>query len=969
MTALWRRGSLRLRILALVLLAALPGFLAAGLTAYHEAREAESAARTNLIRVTAHAQGDFADAVADAKAALGVIDSAVQHGPDACPVVARVIWKQNPDYLNAGIIDAGGQVACSLGPLAQGDWADDLTVIRRATRTTEAVVGEFRRDGLSTEPHVVIAQAVDRRPGGRWVSFTVLALHDLLNSENLRDLPPGAEVSVLDPRGHPVVKLENAAEIDAVTRALANGTTVPGLARIHAARFGKHLVVWSRADAATGGGTMLIRIERALLYRAAWNHLAQGMLLMAGGLLLVLVLASSAGRRMILLPIHALMDAARRLAQGDLRARVELSRDAGEIGRAVAAFNAMAAELQRHSEERERHMREIERLNRIYIILTAINGAILRITDAQVLMDEACRIAYEIGGFQLACIGEIDAEAGAIKAVSFAGRDDGPGTNFTLPLDPADPDAHGPEAIAVREHRTAVSNRFQRDPATARRHALAERLGIRSAAAFPLSFDAHGAQRVLALYAAEEDSFETEELQLLEQLAQDTALGLHKIATEQALAHASTHDAVTGLPNQALLEDRLDYAIARAHAPARSLAVIVLDVGFQRLTSQAGWQAGYDFLRQIGQAIGKLLGEGDLAGYLPGARFAIVLVDLTDLAGTQGRIQQLLDRIAAITTQAHPDSVLPNPRAGVSMFPADGDRAAALLDQAQAALMAARDAAAAPLQFFAPEINVALQENRKLERYLRDAIANGELSLHYQPIFETTTLALRGFEALARWISPDLGEIPPSRFVPLAENCGLIGPLGDRVLAGAARQAFDWQRDGASNLHIALNVSAWQLRDPGFPDRTGTLLSGLGTRLAGVRLAMEITESQLMSDIDSGAAFLARLKALDIALHLDDFGTGYSSLSYLHRLPIDALKIDRSFIEQLDSSPQSRTIVQSIVALAAALDLTTIAEGIERQDQLDVIRRLGCRYAQGFLLGRPMTPAAAERLWHHSAPH
>ena len=969
MTAIWRRGSLRLRILALVLLAALPGFLAAGLTAYQAASESESAAKSHLVRVTAYALGDFADAVIDAKAALGVIGSALQQYSDACPVVARVIWKQNPDYINAGIIDAGGQMVCSMGPLTQGEWDDDRTVLQRATRASGPVVGEIRRSGLSAEPHLLIAQAVDRRPGKRWVIFTVLALHDLLNSDTLRDLPQGAELSVLDSRGHPVVKLADAAEIDAVTQALAHGQSVPGAPRIHTARSGKHLVVWSRADAAAGGGTMLIRIERALLYRAAWNHLAQGMVLMAAGLVLVLVLATTAGRRMILRPIHALIEAARRLEQGDLRARVDLSRNSGEIGRAAAAFNAMAAELQRHSEEREQYLREIERLNRIHSILTAINGAILRITDAQALKDEACRIAYEIGSFPLAMIGEIDVEARLIRAVSSAGRDASSVANHTLPLDPADPGAHGPAAVAARENRIAVVNRFQQDPATAPWHALAQRLGIRAGAAFPLSFEAHDVQRVLALYADEEDSFEAEELRLLEQLAQDTALGLHKIATEQALAHASTHDAVTGLPNQTLLEDRLEYAIAHAQSHGRSLAVIMLDVGFQRLTSQAGWHAGYDFLRQVGYEIDTLLADGDLAGHLPGARFAIVLVDLTDLAGAQSRIQQMLERIAAIASHAHPDIVLPNPRAGVSMFPADADHASALLDKAQAALMAASDAAAQPLQFFAPEVNIALQENRKLERRLRDAIENDELSLHYQPILDATTLSLCGFEALARWTSPDLGEIPPSQFVPLAENSGLIGPLGDSVLAAAARQAFAWQRDGATGLHIALNVSAWQLRDSAFPDRTGALLAGLGTRLEGVRLAMEITESQLVTDIDSGIAFLARLKALGIALHADDFGTGYSSLSYLHRLPIDALKIDRSFIDQVDISPQSRTIVQSIIALADALGLAAIAEGIERQDQLDVIRRLGCRYAHGFLLGRPMTSAAAERLWRHGALH
>lgn len=967
MTSLWRRGSLRLRILMLVLLAALPGFLAAGLTAYRAMREAESNARINLIRVTARAQGDFTDAVADAKAALGDIGSVLQQGPDACPAVARTIWKQNPDYLNAGILDAGGQVVCSLGPLAQADWADDLAVLRRAMLTTGAVVGEFRRGGLSAEPHLLIAQAVDLPSGERRVVFTVLALHDLLNSWNLRDLPPGAQVSVLDSRGHPVVQLENAAA-DVVTQALANGQSAPGAPRIHAARSGKHLVVWSRAEAAAGGGTMLIRIERALLYREAWSRLLQGMVLMAAGLLLVLVLASTAGRRMILWPIHALIEAARRLEQGDLRARVELSRDTSEIGRAAAAFNAMAAELQRHSEEREQYLREIERLNRIYSILTAIKGAILRITDAQTLMDETCRIACEIGGFPLVMIGEVDAEARQIRAVSSAGRDASLVSHHTLPLDPADPGAHGLAAIAAREKRIAVVNRFQQDPATTPWHALAQRLGIRAGAAFPLSFETHDLQRVLVLYADEEDSFEAEELRLLEQLAQDTALGLHKIATEQELAHASTHDVVSGLPNQALLEDRLAYAIARAHAnPGRLLAVCVIDTGFQRLTSQAGWHAGYAFLRQVGHQIGEQLGDGDLAGHLPGARFAIVLVDLNDPDSTQSRIRQLLERISELAARAHPDLVLPGPRAGVSMFPADADQASTLLDKAQAALATVRDTIAAPLQFFAPEVNIALQENRKLERYLRDAIENGELSLHYQPIIEVASGQLRGFEALARWTSPDLGEIPPSKFIPVAENSGLIGPIGEWVLAAAARQAFAWQRAGATNLRIALNISPWQLRDLGFPERAGKLLAGLGGRLEGVTLAMEITESQLITDIDSCIAFLARLKALGIALYVDDFGTGYSSLSYLHRLPVDALKIDKSFIERLETSPQSRSIVQSIIALAAALDLTTIAEGIEREDQFDVIRRLGCRYAQGFMLGRPMAATAAERLWRDRA--
>lgn len=965
--------SLRLRLLLLVALAALPGFFAAAWTAYSTKRAADAEARSQLVSATTAVQYDFNDVLDEAKFELSLIIPLAAQDPLDCAAVFAAIAKRHPEFSDIGIIDADGHVQCSADPHAKPMYVGDRDYFLRALATEAAVVGNLEMDGFGAVPGIVVAQRIARDARQtRRVAFVALNAQALSGAPELKRLPAGSVIALADRRGRIVASAPDHLGLigqsipEARWSAIMADAIAPGIVKVHPEAAGADLWAYARLPAESGNGFVIIQSPRDVLYGPAWLALRHSLTITALGLLGVLALAWTAGVHPLLQKTAALGLAARRLAEGDLSARTGLPVAGDEIGAVAEAFDVMAAELQRRDEERKRHMLEIERLNRIYIILTAINGAILRISDTKNLLDETCRIVVEIGGFPLAWVGEVDPVTRVLKPVSWAGSGTEHIASLALPLDTARPEAKGPAVTAARESRVAVVNRFMQDPITAAWHALGLRLGIRSAAAFPLSFDEHSVQRVLALYAAEENYFEAEELRLLEQLAQDAALGLHRIATEQALAHASTHDAVTGLPNQTLLEDRLDYAIASAHGRSRSLAVIVLDVGFQRITTQIGWHAAYDFLRQTGREIAALLRESDVIGCLPGARFAIALVDLDDVAVAQRRSQQMLDRVGAITAQAHPEIALPSLRAGVSVFPADGDRAAVLLDKAQVALLAARDAAA-PFQFFAPEVNIALQENRKLERYLRDAIENGELALHYQPIIEVVSGQLRGFEALARWTSPDLGEVPPAKFIPVAENSGLIGPIGEWVLAAAARQAFAWQRAGATNLRIALNLSPWQLRDPGFPERAGKLLAGLGGRLEGVTLAMEITESQLITDIDSGIAFLTQLKALGIALYVDDFGTGYSSLSYLHRLPVDALKIDRSFTERLETSPQSRSIVQSIIALAAALDLAAIAEGIERQDQLDVIRRLGCRYAQGFLLGRPMTSAAAERLW--GAPH
>jgi EAL domain-containing protein (putative c-di-GMP-specific phosphodiesterase class I) len=298
---------------------------------------------------------------------------------------------------------------------------------------------------------------------------------------------------------------------------------------------------------------------------------------------------------------------------------------------------------------------------------------------------------------------------------------------------------------------------------------------------------------------------------------------------------------------------------------------------------------------------------------------------------------------------------------GVAMFPEDGTDPTSLLDRAQEVLASTHPGDA--VRFFTPGLSMALQENRKLGKQLREAMANSELALHYQPIIELASGRLSGFEALLRWRHPELGLVPPDRFIPLAESSDLIEVIGEWVVKEAVRQAFAWERRGVENIFISLNVSAIQMRNPKFSERIAAVLNELGGLPRKVRLALEITESQLMIDIDVSIGLLNDLKDLGISVILDDFGTGYSSLSYLHRLPVDVLKIDKSFITDIDGSNQAHMVVKGILALARSLKIATVSEGIERAEQLDMVTRMGCTYAQGFWFDPALSSVDVERKW------
>jgi diguanylate cyclase (GGDEF)-like protein len=532
-------------------------------------------------------------------------------------------------------------------------------------------------------------------------------------------------------------------------------------------------------------------------------------------------------------------------------------------------------------------------------------------------------------------------------------------TDLSISLDPATTQGQGYAAEATRSGKPAGTNRFCDDPRTQPWHGKARELGIASALALPLGTTPEGARRMLALYAREADYFNADEIRLLEQVAQDAALGLNLINTESRLAHSTTHDAVTGLPNAKLLMQRLRELLRQAGSVHQKVAVCVLDADMQSVTHELGLRQANTLLRAMGEQIEASCGVNDTVGVLPGERIALAISDVATMDKAESRLRQKLEQARTILS----GSVVARARAGVAIFPEDGEDAEELIDRALSALDLADAEDGEPIHFFAPNLNRVLRENRALRDRLNGVIERGELSVDYQPIVSLRSGALSGFEALLRWNSPDLGDIPPERFIPLAESSGLINDIGEWLLQQVAQQASDWDGRATSGLFISVNVSAIQLRDVHFAERIGRVLDDCYNRTGRVRISMEVTESHLLKDIEKSIMLLRQLGGHGIEIILDDFGTGYSSLSYLHRLPLHVLKIDKSFTRDIVTNPLGRKMVAGIQALAHSLGLETVVEGIECIEQQKMVSAIGCTYAQGFLYDQGLSVEEVQRKW------
>lgn len=424
------------------------------------------------------------------------------------------------------------------------------------------------------------------------------------------------------------------------------------------------------------------------------------------------------------------------------------------------------------------------------------------------------------------------------------------------------------------------------------------------------------------------------------------------------LRHQALHDALTDLPNRALLFDRADHMLDRARREPRAVAALYVDLDdFKEINDTLGHRAGDELLRAVATRIRTVLRASDTVGRLGGDEF-LVLVEGDSLdAGPELVAQRLLGVLAEPFLLETPEQIVVSVRASVGAAVGPCQTADELIRDADLALYVAKAAGKGRVMIFKPEMQAAIDDRVELEIDLHRALVEGELFVLYQPIVDLHTTRAKGAEALVRWRHPTRGVIGPDAFVPLAEETGLIVPLGRFVLDQACRQAATWREDG-HHLRVAVNVSPRQLDSDSIVDDVRLALER--HCLPATSLTLELTETTLMEDTDSTMRTLASLKELGVRISVDDFGTGYSSLSYLRKFPIDTLKIDRSFITRLEDSAASGPLVHSIVELGRALGIETLAEGIEDPSQLAWLQREHCDSGQGFLFGEPLVAEELE---------
>ena len=613
--------------------------------------------------------------------------------------------------------------------------------------------------------------------------------------------------------------------------------------------------------------------------------------------------------------------------------------------------------------ERKAAERRIAYLNRVYAMLSGINTLIVRVSGRDELFREACRIAVEAGGFRMSLIGIVQESPQQVVAVASAGMDHDLFTAINSVLSTRTRDSKSMTARVLQGKKAIVSNVLESDPEVLlREQHLAH--GIRSLAILPL-IAADKVVGILALYAGEIEFFRDEEIKLLTELSGDIAFAIDHIDTQERLAYLAYYDGLTGLANRRLFMDRLAQHLRAAASGGHKLALFIIDLErFRNVNAGLGRPAGDALLKQVARWLTQRAEDAGLVARLDADQFAVVLPKVTQ----GGDVDRLVDKTMTAFLK-HPfqlNDVVYRiaAKVGVVLFPDDGSDADALFKHCEAAVKKAKVVGDRYL-FYAQKLNDTMTGSLGLENQLRHAVDNHEFVLHYQPKMNLVSGELTGAEALLRWNDPQAGLVPPGRFIRILEDTGLIKEVGLWALHTALAEHLRWRSAGLPALRIAVNVSALQLRSRGFVAEIAQIVASSPNAAAGLEL--EITESLIMEDVKHSAVTLRAIRAMGVRIAIDDFGTGFSSLSYLSKLPVDTLKIDRSFIIDMANGEDGRTLVSVIINLAHALKLKVVAEGVETEEQLRQLQLLNCDEIQGYLFGRPVAGDIFERQYFRNS--
>lgn len=437
-----------------------------------------------------------------------------------------------------------------------------------------------------------------------------------------------------------------------------------------------------------------------------------------------------------------------------------------------------------------------------------------------------------------------------------------------------------------------------------------------------------------------------------ETLVRSIRFAIERNRNERKLRNLVYYDSLTGLPNRQLLLDRLMQAIAQAARQETLVGLLLLDLDrFKLVNDTLGHEFGDKLLTQVAQRIGRCIRDSDTLARLGGDEFVVVLNGIDKAQDAAKVAKKIIDNLSKpIVIDGH--EVFVTTSIGISLFPNDGMDKNALITNADVAMYRAKEEGRNHFQFYTYGMNATTVENLALENDLRRAIERDELLLHYQPQISLPDRKIVGFEALVRWQHPELGLVPPARFIPIAEDTGLIVPIGKQVLMTACTQAKEWLDAGLQPVSISVNMSSHQFHREDMLQMVGNTLEETG--LGADHLILEITESSLMQKPEDAVVTMSLLKNMGVRIAIDDFGTGYSSLGHLKRFPLHSLKIDRSFVDDVTENPEDAAIVRAILAMSRSLKLKVVAEGVETEKQLEFLDKAGCDEVQGYLISKPV---------------
>jgi len=591
---------------------------------------------------------------------------------------------------------------------------------------------------------------------------------------------------------------------------------------------------------------------------------------------------------------------------------------------------------------------KFDKLARIRAVSSEINAAIVRIHDREALLRETCRIAVQHGKFELVWIGTVDAAKQQIQMVAWHGFS--PEVAHAVSWKSSN-SAGGTLGEAIRSAKPTVRNDIETEMTAGGMRAEALKRGYHSTVCLPLVMD-NNVVVLISIFAAGKGFFDEGELKLLNEVAAHVSFALQAIEKQKKLEYLSYYDVLTGLANRALFLERVAQHMRSAAAGGHKLALFLLDLErFKNINDSLGWPAGDALLQQVAEWLTRNGGEASLLARVGADHFAAVLPQVRQ----DGDIAHLLEKWMEAFLD-HPfrlnDAVFRIAlKAGVALYPEDGTDAETLFRNAEAALKKAK-ASGERYLFHTQKMTESVAGKLTLENQLRQALDRNEFVLHYQPKVNLLSGKVTSAEALIRWNDPRAGLVPPGEFIPILEETGLIHEVGRWALKKALSDYLNWRAAGLPAVRIAVNVSPLQLRYRGFIAEIGEAI-GIDAH-AATGLELEITESLIMEDVKHSIASLKTLRALGVTIAIDDFGTGFSSLSYLAKLPVDTLKIDRSFVVEMTAGPDGLALVSAIINLAHSLQLKVVAEGVETEEQSRLLRLLNCDEMQGYLFSKPV---------------